>query len=82
MKTGYGINTVEVNGEIKHIHDLDPVTLSQEWTKLRKEVNSLYDYNRKVSKGWRGVILSLIGVKLPQKHTVVTNGPISTEKIS
>lgn len=76
------MNTVEVNGERKHIHDLDPVTLSQEWTKLRKEVNSLYDYNSQVSKGWRGVILSLIGVKLPQKYTVVIKGPISTEEVS
>ncbi len=28
--TGEGINTVKINGEIKHITDLDPVTLSLE----------------------------------------------------
>ncbi len=27
--TGEGINTVKINGEIKHITDLDPVTLFQ-----------------------------------------------------
>lgn len=33
MKTGNGINTVNINGEVKHISDLDPETLSIEWSK-------------------------------------------------
>ncbi len=52
MKTGQGINTVRINGEIKHISDLDPVTLSMEWTKLKNENNELYRCIREANSGW------------------------------
>ncbi len=74
MKTGQGINTVRINGEIKHISDLDPVTLSMEWTKLKNENNELYRCIREANSGWRGVILRLIGVRLPDGRTVVIGG--------
>ena len=37
MITGNGINTVTVNGKVKHITELDDITLCLEWTKLREE---------------------------------------------
>lgn len=39
MITGNGINTVTVNGKVKHITELDYITLCLEWTKLREENN-------------------------------------------
>lgn len=36
MITGNGINTVTVNGKVKHITELDDITLCLEWTKLRE----------------------------------------------
>ena len=41
MITGNGINTVTVNGKVKHITELDYITLCLEWTKLREENNRL-----------------------------------------
>lgn len=35
MITGNGINTVTVNGKVKHITELDYITLCLEWTKHR-----------------------------------------------
>ncbi len=40
MLTGNGINTVTVNGKVKHITELDDITLCLEWTKLREEKQS------------------------------------------
>lgn len=74
MNTGQGINTVRINGEIKHISDLDPVTLSMEWTKLKNENNELYRCIREANSGWRGLILRLIGVRLPDGKTVIIRG--------
>ncbi len=45
MLTGNGINTVTVNGKVKHITELDDITLCLEWTKLREENNRLYEIN-------------------------------------
>ncbi|TPC09953.1 hypothetical protein E9111_23945 [Salmonella enterica subsp. enterica serovar Goldcoast] len=47
MITGNGINTVTVNGKVKHITELDYITLCLEWTKLRAENNRLYRQIRK-----------------------------------
>lgn len=69
MITGNGINTVTVNGKVKHITELDYITLCLEWTKLREENNRLYEINNKANRGWRGFILRLIGVNLPDKRT-------------
>ncbi|EGR8340927.1 hypothetical protein I8B79_004743, partial [Salmonella enterica] len=33
MFTGLGINSLVINGEVRHITDLDPLTLSAEWSK-------------------------------------------------
>ena len=45
MIIGNGINTVTVNGKVKHITELDDITLCLEWTKLREENNRLYEIN-------------------------------------
>ncbi|EBC5775825.1 hypothetical protein C4C84_16480 [Salmonella enterica] len=60
MITGNGINTVTVNGKVKHITELDDITLCLEWTKLREENNRLYEINNQANRGWRGFILRLI----------------------
>ncbi|TZC19854.1 hypothetical protein E0K50_19710 [Escherichia coli] len=56
MITGNGINTVTVNGKVKHITELDYITLCLEWTKLREENNRLYEINNQANRGWRGFI--------------------------
>lgn len=72
--TGKGINTVFVNGEVKHITELDELTLCNEWSKLKNESKELYEINRIANSGWRGFILRLIGVSLPYKHSVFIKG--------
>ncbi|EAN6152183.1 hypothetical protein IBH50_004168 [Salmonella enterica] len=72
--TGTGINTVRINGEIKHITELDAITLSNEWSKLKNENADLYRYNHQVSQSWRGLVLRLIGVHLPDKERVRLEG--------
>lgn len=72
--TGYGINTVRVGDEVKHITELDAVTLSNAWSKLKRENADLYSINRKANQGWRGVILRLIGVHLPDNGRVLLKG--------
>ena len=82
MITGNGINTVTVNGKVKHITELDDITLCLEWTKLREENNRLYEINNKANRGWRGFILRLIGVNLPNKRTEFTQCLLLTRNIS
>lgn len=36
--TGTGINTVRIGGEVKHITELDALTLMHEWSKLKKRM--------------------------------------------
>eukprot|EP01132_Coremiostelium_polycephalum_P011160 gene11160-13674_t len=81
-KKGNGINTVTVNGKVKHITELDDITLCLEWTKLREENNRLYEINNQANRGWRGFILRLIGVNLPDKRTEFTQRLLLTRKIS
>lgn len=70
MMTGTGINTVRINGENKHITELDAITLSNEWSKLKNENADLYRYNHQVSQGWRGLVLR----HLPDKKRVRLEG--------
>lgn len=81
MITGNGINTVTVNGKVKHITELDDITLCLEWTKLREENNRLYEINNQANRGWRGFILRLIGVNLPDKRTEFTQCLLLTRNI-
>lgn len=37
MLTGNGINTVTVNGKVKHITELDDITLCLEWTNYERK---------------------------------------------
>lgn len=71
---GDGMNTVRINGEVKHITDLEPATLCLEWTKLKNENNELYEYNKIINSGWRGVILRLLGIHLPDKKDIFIKG--------
>lgn len=50
-----GINTVNLNGEVKHITELDDLSLCNEWTKIKEENNHLYEINREANRGWRGL---------------------------
>lgn len=70
--TGTGINTVCINGEVKHITELDALTLCNEWTKLKNEYAALYSYHREVNQGWRGFIMRLMGVTLADKSVYPT----------
>lgn len=74
MITGNGINTVTVNGKVKHITELDDITLCLEWTKLREENNRLYEINNQANRGWRGFILRLIGVNRKRTARAVLTG--------
>ncbi|HDL8055946.1 TPA: hypothetical protein U5E31_003982 [Yersinia enterocolitica] len=74
MNSGDGINTVRLNGEVRHILDLDEQSLCSEWSKLKRENNELYQINRLANSGWRGLILRLIGVVLPDKRGAFING--------
>ncbi|HEK1159543.1 TPA: hypothetical protein SMT61_003570 [Proteus mirabilis] len=68
MKTGLGINTIIYDGKPTHILDLPPEILCQEWTKLKKENNRIYEYNRKLNTSWKGFILRLLRIRLPTKE--------------
>ena len=72
--TGSGMNTVRINNEVKHISELDSETLSLEWNKLKNENNELYRCIKEANSGWRGFVLRLIGVHLPDGKTIVIYG--------
>ena len=72
--TGGGINTVRIDGEYIHITDLDHKILCSEWAKLRSELTNLKNINAKASEGWRGVVLRIIGVRLPVDALVLEHG--------
>lgn len=74
MISGRGINTVVIGGEVKHITDLDEVTLCNEWSKMRREINNLYDANRIANSGWKGFVIRLLGIKLPEKARKISEG--------
>lgn len=74
LASGGGINTVVVDGKRVHITDLAPVRLCAEWSERQREINALYEANRRAYQGWRGVILRLLGIKLPEKHGVIRLG--------
>lgn len=71
---GLGKNTVLINGEPKHITDLTPLELCNEWSKLKNENNELYRCIKVASSSWRGLILRLIGVHLPDGKTIIISG--------
>lgn len=70
----YGIHTVIVEGEAKHIIALDDVTLCNEWAKLKRENNRLYAANENNCSGWRGFVLRLLGITLPCRKPVILLG--------
>lgn len=54
--------------------ELKQVAIMHEWSKLTKENADLYDYNHQVNRGWRGFILRLMGIHLPEKNRVCLYG--------
>lgn len=70
----YGIHTVIVEGEAKHITELDDVTLCTEWAKLKGENNRLYAANEKICYGWRGLVLRMLGITLQCRKPVILLG--------
>ncbi|KAA8833894.1 hypothetical protein CLQ43_27400 (plasmid) [Klebsiella pneumoniae] len=50
------------------------LTLMHEWSKLKKENADLYDYNGQVNRGWRGFILRMMGIHLPDNDRVRLQG--------
>ena len=79
--TGSGMNTVRIKNQVKHISELDSETLSLEWNKLKNENNELYRCIKEANSGWRGFVLRLIGVHLPDGKTIVIYG-VSTKNES
>ena len=69
-----GINTVKINGEYVHITNLDHQTLCAEWAKRQREISDLYDVNKKANQGWRGIVLSLLGIHLPDRNVIILGG--------
>lgn len=67
MKSGRGVNTVVIDGDVKHILELEPDVLCHEWTLLVAENYSLYQTNKNANLGWRGFVLRFLGIHLPQK---------------
>ncbi|EOQ5230225.1 hypothetical protein C1J46_RS22675 [Escherichia coli] len=49
---------------------------------LLERLNRLYEINNQANRGWRGLILRLIGVNLPDKRTEFTQRILLTRKIS
>ncbi|MBL4898750.1 MAG: hypothetical protein JKX76_03765 [Colwellia sp.] len=67
MVSGKGINTVHIDGKVIHITDLDSPTLCEQWSKRQRELNDLYEINTKANSGWKGLVLKLLGITLPDK---------------
>ena len=67
MTTGKGINTVKIGDQVVHISDLSFDQLCVQWAKRQRELNTLYEANRKAKSGWRGLVLSLMGIHLPDR---------------
>jgi hypothetical protein len=74
MVTKLGITTVTIDGQNKNILELNPIELNSEWIKLKHEINDLYEVNAKVNQGWRGIMLRLIGVNLPDRKGIILGG--------
>lgn len=64
---GGGIHTVLIDGRHVHITELDHAALCEAWAKRQREINELYSVNKQANEGWRGVVLRLIGVVLPER---------------
>jgi len=81
MTTGLSITSVKINGQIKHISDLNPLELSNEWRKRQHELNELYKINAEANAGWRGFLLRIIGVNLPDRNVIRLGGVNSKDEL-
>ena len=70
MISGKGINTVEIDGEVIHITDLEPDVLCEQWSKKQRELNDLYKTNSDLNNSWKGWVLKLFGINLPDKKGI------------
>ena len=74
MSTVGGINTVLVDGKYIHITDLSQQQLCEAWSKQQRELKELYRINADANQGWRGFILSLLGIYLPDRKVINLGG--------
>lgn len=56
---------LKVGDDIMHITELDEPTLTKEWSKLVRELDDVYSINHRNNTGWRGLVLRLMGIHLP-----------------
>jgi hypothetical protein len=70
MHSGKGINTVEIDGKVVHITDLEPNALCEQWSKRQRELNDLYKINFDLNNSWKGWVLRLLGINLPDKKGI------------
>tara|TARA_R110002033_G_scaffold135713_2_gene175252 strand:- start:17415 stop:17723 length:309 start_codon:yes stop_codon:yes gene_type:complete len=70
MTSGGGINTVEINGKVIHITDLEPALLCEQWSKKQHELEELYETNFGINNSWKGWVLKLLGINLPDKKGI------------
>jgi hypothetical protein len=54
-----------------------PAQLCDQWCKRQRELKDLYEINRMANSGWKGLVLSLLGIHLPDKRTVFLGGKSS-----
>ena len=74
MATVGGIHTVLIDGTHRHITDLNKDMLCDVWAKRQRELNELYSINASANKGWRGVILAMLGIHLPNRNGIKLGG--------
>lgn len=72
--TGQGMCAVNVGERVVHITEVDDATLCMEWTKLKRELADVYSINRRANSGWRGIVIRLLGIHLPDKNKVLLGG--------
>jgi hypothetical protein len=70
IASGRGINTVEIDGEVIHVTDLEPDILCEQWSKRQRELNELYITNSDLNNSWKGWVLKLFGINLPDKKGI------------
>ena len=68
MNDGNGINTVRIDNATVHIVDLEPLILCQHWSARQREINELYRINAEANTGWKGFVLRILGIYLPDKR--------------
>ncbi len=82
--TRYGSHMVQINGQHICVTELDDVALMFEWRRTQRILAELYAEHDRLSKGLRGMVLRLLGIKLsksdrPSKGIYVCESPTPGE---